>query len=353
LKQIIQSVLFIVCICMSISSSAQILGGGTSFATAGTFSESWLVSCPSGGTIFCNTNAVGCETITTMDACGIAPACATGTTGSDVWFKFYAQTITASIVVNPTSSFDIAIQAFSGTTCIGLTQIGCTDIAGANATEILALSGLTPGQLYHFRIFGATNTTSQRTGNYTFCGTTGLRSTTLPVVLSALQLSTVNNQTCISWKADAEQEISSYDIEYSSNGISFYSAGTMSATNDPNPHTYTFCDAVKRTGGLYRIKTKENNGEIRYSYSVRVHKTNQQNIQVYPNPVTNFLTVDLPAATSTLLNSYRIITANGYTVQSGIINDNRLIDVHRLAKGIYLLQISNANGVYPFTFQKQ
>lgn len=338
---------------MSICSSAQILGGGSTFATAGTFSESWLVSCPSGGTIFCNTNAAGCETITTMDACGIAPACATGTTGSDVWFKFYAQTTSASIVVNPTSSFDVAIQAFSGTTCIGLNQIGCIDANGANAQETLILSPLTPGQLYHFRIFGATNTNSQRTGNYTFCGTTGLRSTTLPVVISALQLSAVNNQSCISWKAEAEQEINSYDIEYSSNGISFYSAGTMSATNDPNPHTYTFCDAVKRTGGLYRIKTKENNGEIRYSYSVRVQKTNQQNIQVYPNPVTNFLTVDLPAATSTLLNSYRIITANGHTVQSGIINDNRTIDVHRLAKGMYLLQISNSNGVYPFTFQKQ
>jgi hypothetical protein len=162
---------------VSINSHTQILGGGTLFSNAVTFNQSWISGCPGGGTSL--SNQVAFEPTTAMDPCGApAPACATGTTGSDVWFSFFALSTTATIVVAPSSSFDVAIQAFSGTACPGLTDIGCVDAAGNNATETLALTGLTSGVQYYFRIFGATTSVANRTGTYTFCGSAGLGSTT-------------------------------------------------------------------------------------------------------------------------------------------------------------------------------
>ena len=111
-----------------------------------------------------------------MNACAPAPACATGTTGSDVWFSFFAQSTTATIAISPGASFDVSIQAFSGSACPGLTTIGCVDAGGNNASETLALTGLTNGIRYYFRIFGASPGVGNRTGTYTFCGSAGLGS---------------------------------------------------------------------------------------------------------------------------------------------------------------------------------
>jgi hypothetical protein len=123
----------------SLNSNAQILGGGTLFSNAVTFSQSWISGCPAGGTQF--SNQVAFEPTTTIDPCAPAPACAAGITGSDVCFSFFAQSRTATIVVNPSASFNVAIQAFSGSACPGLTDIGCVDAGGINANETLILLG--------------------------------------------------------------------------------------------------------------------------------------------------------------------------------------------------------------------
>jgi hypothetical protein len=160
----------------SISSHAQtILGGGTLFSNAVTFNQSWLSGCPTPGITLSNQAAY--EPTTAMDPCGApAPACVTVTAGSDVWFSFFAHSTTATIVVNPSAGLNVAIQAFSGSACPGLAEIGCVNAAGNNQPETLALTGLTSGVRYYFRIFGAATNASARTGTYTFCGSAGLGS---------------------------------------------------------------------------------------------------------------------------------------------------------------------------------
>ena len=123
--------LFVSSLYISILTTAQILGGGTQFSNAVVFDQTWLTGCPAAGTSL--SNQVAFEPTTALDACAPAPVCNTGTTGSDIWFKFFAQTSTATIVINPSASFNVAIQAFSGSACPGLTTIGCIDAGGNNA----------------------------------------------------------------------------------------------------------------------------------------------------------------------------------------------------------------------------
>ena len=164
---------------VSLSAQAQTLGGGTKFSNAVTFNQSWISGCPGGGTQFSNQPAF--EPTTAMDPCAPVAVCPTGTQESDVWFSFFAQSTTATIVINPSASFDVAIQAFSGTSCPGLSEIGCVDLGGNNAPETLNLTALTVNTRYYFRIFGATTSQANRTGTYTFCGSARVGSSVLPV----------------------------------------------------------------------------------------------------------------------------------------------------------------------------
>ncbi len=133
-------ILFLLTSILHVTVHSQILGGGTNFSNAVVVSQAFITSCTA------LSNQVAYEPTGAMDGCLPVPSalCATGTTGSDVWFSFYAQSTTATIVAAPSSSLNVAIQAFSGTACPGIVQIGCVDAAGNNASETLPLVGLTP-----------------------------------------------------------------------------------------------------------------------------------------------------------------------------------------------------------------
>ncbi|MFN5133746.1 MAG: T9SS type A sorting domain-containing protein [Chitinophagaceae bacterium] len=330
---------------------AQILGGGTTFSAAVTFNQSWLVNCPTAGTSLCNT--VGCEPTTTMDACGANPSCATGTTGSDVWFKFFAQSPTANIIVNPTSAFDIAIQAFSGTSCVGLTEIGCVDATGNNQSETLSLSGLTAGTIYYFRIFGATSSVGARTGNYNFCGTTGLGSTPLPLTFISSKLEQGIQGSCIKWTVENEYDIDSYDIEFSLNGVQFVKAGNIPSLNQISLYEYLFCDVIRRNNGLYRIKIIEKNGKISYSPLLRNKSFANNTVTVFPNPAQHQLYLELPSNIPlTKQIMYKVRSVNGQVVQEGVLLAEHNINIKQLLPGNYVLQLMFDDKVENFRFKK-
>jgi len=67
----------------------------------------------------------------------------------------------------------------------------------------------------------------------------------------------------------------------------------------------------------------------------------QENIKVFPNPTSDFITVQIE---NNLLNSYTMFSVTGQEVLSGTLNQNNTIDVRLLNKGIYFLKIENSNG---------
>jgi hypothetical protein len=210
--------------------SQQCPGGGTTFATAVVFNQAWVSGCLTGTS--CNggiefDNRAACEPTTAMDGCGPAPTCTSATNGSDIWFSFYATSPSVTINVIQSISFIASIQAFSGSACGGLTQIGCALAGGPSSGVSLTLSGLSTGQQYYYRIFGSSNSASQRTGVYCFCGSVGLGSSVLPVQLSSFKAINNQNRISLSWSTATETNNQKFEIERSNDAVNFTSLASV------------------------------------------------------------------------------------------------------------------------------
>lgn len=352
-----KNVLFLFLLFCAAVANAQILGGGTNFSTAVLFSQAWLTNCPSSSQNLSNQTTY--EPTEAMDACAPAPVCAatSGTTiaGSDVWYSFYAQSATASIIVNPTSAFDIVIQAFSGSACPGLTTIGCANAAGTNATETLILTGLTVNQLYYFRVFGYGNTTGKRTGPYTFCGTTQVGSTVLPITLSSISASTKNNTVELNWTVESALNNSHFEIERSNDANQYTVIGKVAGagtTAQTVQYSFTDIDPASATN-FYRLKLVDNNGSFKYSAVVRAKPAGELTnvLQVYPNPVTDKINLKVTAAAAANSTIKLFNTAGGvvYAQEKKLVKGENVIIINRpadLTGGVYLLQVNTNNGIF-------
>jgi hypothetical protein len=303
--------------CLSLLSNAQILGRRTLFSNATLFDQNWSVGCPTAGTSFSNQS--GFEPTTAIDPCAPTPVCATGTTGSDVWFKFFAQSTTASIVVNPSASFNVAIQAFSGATCPGIVTIGCVDVGGNNASETLLLTGLTVNSVYYFRIFGSSNGVSNRTGTYSLCGSTGLGTTSLPVELSLFNAFVEDRKVSLYWMTQSESNNAFFEIQRSSDENQYTSIGTVPcAGTTTQPTNYRFIDATPLTNiGFYRLKQIDKDGRQRFSPIIKVKMNDQstKTLDIFPTIVTDNLNIRIGSNISTMV-SVRIINSTGQIVAS-------------------------------------
>jgi Secretion system C-terminal sorting domain len=349
-----KKLLFIILLAVSQNSHSQILGGGTNFSNAVTFDQAWLTSCPSGAQTL--SNVVGFEPTVALDACAPTPsaACVTGTTGSDVWYKFYAQGTTATIVVAPTSAFNIVLQAFSGSACPGLTDIGCANALGNNGTETLNLTGLTLNQLYYFRIFGVGNNAGARTGPYTFCGSTQLGSTILPVEISSFTGAEQNGKIQLNWITQLESNNAHFEIEKSTDGSYFESIGKVFSKGNSSISTaYSFTDfGTIAPTNYYRLKLLSTNGSIKYSsiVNIKLNEKLKNTIAVSPNPVKDKINISINATNNTLVR-IKIINALGkiiYQQEESVMKGSNILSLNtilQLAKGIYTVQVVMNNEI--------
>ena len=255
-------------------------GGGLDFANAVLFNPTWTSGCATGtgctgGTTFDNRTA--CEPTAALDACAPGPSCGTaGNTGSDLWFKFYASSTTASINILPSVSFNAGIQAFSntGSVCNSLIQVGCA-VASSNSGVALNLSGLTVGTLYYYRVFGNASNASQRTGTFCFCGSTGMSNIVLPLKLLSFTGKNENGATFLKWVATEQRAVSHFEIQKSSDGILFNSIGTREIIAlSTGQQQYSFIDNNASEGiSYYRLKVIDEDGQFEYSSIVKVIAT--------------------------------------------------------------------------------
>jgi hypothetical protein len=316
-------------------------GGGTNYSNAVLFDPTWIAGCanattcnPSGGVaLFDNTSA--CEPTAAMDACAPVPSCTVDLNESDLWFKWYAISTTATCIINNSGNSWVAgVQLFSqpGGSCGTLVELpgGCGVDAHANATLTVPLSGLVPGQLYYMRTYGSSSSVVQRVGKLCFCGTVGL--TNAPLALNLLNFSAKaqNRIVTLKWAIDPSSTSMNFDVERSIDNSYFEKVSTINVTNGVTSYQTTDQPSANRVI-FYRLRSETTTGRVEYSKVIAVNIAGRSDFSFQSNLVSSILNVD---AADNL--SVSIINMSGAVLSN-----------HKLTMGTNQINVSNLpNGVY-------
>jgi hypothetical protein len=169
-----------------------------------------------------------------------------------------------------------------------------------------------------------------------------------PVNFVSLSANRLGEGVKVDWKVAAEREIRSYEIERSTDGRRFTTAGTVTANgNSSREMTYTWLDATPLSGSsFYRIKSVGVGGEIKYSYIAKVSVGEvKPGYTISPNPVegsvVNIQFKNQPKGRYNI----RLLSDNGQVMFTTIAehaggNSNQVLNLPGLiARGGYQLEI--------------
>ncbi|MFT5913209.1 MAG: hypothetical protein ACI9XO_004756 [Paraglaciecola sp.] len=169
-------------------------------------------------------------------------------------------------------------------------------------------------------------------------------SVVLPVELSYFKGENTTAGNLLTWQTASEENNEGFDIQRSADGENwetiYFAAGNGTTLETQN---YTFTDDAPLSGvNYYRLKQVDFDGQFEYSNIVNIQtieSSNHQNINIYPNPVTDELTIENGQGTAIIYN------AVGQSVQEVNIDASKIqLTVSELPQGIYTIHIRKTNG---------
>ncbi|MFN8244143.1 MAG: endonuclease [Ferruginibacter sp.] len=165
----------------------------------------------------------------------------------------------------------------------------------------------------------------------------------LPVTLIDFTATRLNDAVLLRWQTTYETSFREYQLERSTDGISFAVVGTVPGKNLAN---YSFTDSKLPQAAVvyYRLRMVDRDGKYKNSKVVPVRLQNDlAAVQVYPNPSSGNLTIELPRPL--LLNSQLLITdlAGRLVKKESLHGGQKMIavDVSALTPGRYFIRIAN------------
>ena len=179
----------------------------------------------------------------------------------------------------------------------------------------------------------------------------GMNTTTV-VSLGLLNFVAIDNcnTITINWNAVNEEEIASYMIQRSLDGINFITLGSI----DAGSGTYTFDDMAPKFGdNYYRIMAVKTNGTSDMSNVILGESKCSSTLEVtniYPNPVENILYFTVESTNETSINLVlmdelgRVVVSESASIITG--TNTLSIDVTSLAKAVYVAGIVKEDGQF-------
>ena len=177
------------------------------------------------------------------------------------------------------------------------------------------------------------------TGTATGCGTP------VPVTLISFTGSLVNSIPQLQWQTANETGVNRFEIDRSPDDINFSTLSEANAVGSGN-NNYSFTDIQPLTGkNYYQLKMINNDGGFTYSniILISVGSNNSKTFDIYPNPVSNQLTVqyDNPG-NDAIINIFSSLGQKVLTVNTNGQNKTT-IDVSNLAVGTYIVQLNRSS----------
>ncbi len=171
----------------------------------------------------------------------------------------------------------------------------------------------------------------------------------LPVELFEFTVRRQAEDALLQWKTASEVDINYYEIEKSTDGITFSPIGQMPASGSATDvEVYEFLDTKLKEAHFsyvyYRIKIVETTSEVDYSEikSLKLRQSVEGLVSIYPNPANESVTILIytkgtDSGRLELLDvSGRILDAKSIEIQSGAHQFE--FDLSRLAAGMYFIR---------------
>lgn len=173
----------------------------------------------------------------------------------------------------------------------------------------------------------------------------------LPITLEWFRAHLDNNQGILDWKMINNSAFGDYiEIERSATGLagSFEKIGQRDVTVANGTELFNFVDAAPFNGATYyRLKMVQAGGLVHYSNVEVIYRKSSGSVNVYPNPATDILHVDMTVTESTH-TTLQLIDMSGRIVMSQEVNletgaNPVTINLGSYASGMYSIH-SGING---------
>jgi hypothetical protein len=167
----------------------------------------------------------------------------------------------------------------------------------------------------------------------------------LPLHILSFSASRTPDGGTVQWEVTQPDEIASFELQRSTDGSNFTTINTIPAA--PSKTTYTVYDhsaEAKNNEVYYRVKEITKQGRPYLSSIVKLALKQQASINVYPNPVTDYLTINGYTASDDKL-SVSIFDAEGKSLRKEQWHQTRgnyskTIAVNDLPAGMYSVQVA-------------
>jgi trimeric autotransporter adhesin len=196
---------------------------------------------------------------------------------------------------------------------------------------------------------GSTAANSSFSNNYNL--DFGFMNDPLPLTLLSFtaQLSTTNVVN-LKWETVTEINVSHFEIEKSTDGINFVTAGIVSAKGNTEDVTRygmnDFINDSKSALYYYRLRSVDIDGKNELSATRIIRVSNQQeniSIVIFPNPVNREVRITIPNSWQNKRVVYEIFNASGRIVmrtETASSSQTEAISMSSMASGFYIVRVT-------------
>ncbi len=171
-----------------------------------------------------------------------------------------------------------------------------------------------------------------------------LNASALPVELISFKVKRMNEVATINWTTATEENNDYFTIEESVDGEHFYSIRQIQGAGNSSQLIHYAEEIILPTADVvyYRLKQTDYDGQFSYSPIKVVRKDQSRSAIIYPNPNSGSdFSIELNNHSGNKVIT--IVSATGQEVQALVTRDD-LIKLDALARGVYIIQVTYANG---------
>lgn len=176
----------------------------------------------------------------------------------------------------------------------------------------------------------------------------------LATTLASFSGSVQNQDVVLYWRTANEENINSFEVEYSGNGNDDWQSleTTISMAASGEGFSYSFTDHTKMNGDrYYRLKITEKNGKYSYSKVLFINSGQTKTISFSSTLVYSSVNVTLPTSGQAQVSIYN---TNGQLVKTLVTgNESFSLDVSGLTMGAYFLRVFQEKNSYITKFIRQ